>query len=457
MKRCFVVFFVSFYFVSNTWAESLSEVYALALQNDYKLKAAESAYLADQEIKNIARSGLLPRLSAEVNRTYSETTTELESSNPFVVKNTNTQSNNGPGYSISLTQPLIDVAAFYNYKRSEFSGRLASLQLERAKMSLIFRTADAYLQTLKAGARLDAAQSAEEAYRLQLKAANIKYDAGLVRVSDTLEAQARNDSAVADSMVARNNLNISFDFLKIITGQEHTELAALPENFVVNPPLPLEFKPWLDAAEKNNIEINLAKLKANEAYKNYQAKASEHLPTLRGSVSYSDSYDDRKYNNALPDKLYREGLSAAITLSVPLYSGGSVSASAREANYRYFELRDVSNNTNREIMQATHSIYLSVVAGATVVNARKAAIKSSQSALTYAQKGYEEGVRSILDVLDAQNILYQANQNYSDALYEYLIAGLKLKEVSGLLSSKDIEELSLQLDKQSKIYLPSIH
>lgn len=457
MNRCFIVFFVSFFCASNIWAESLSEVYALALQNDFKLKAAESSYFAEQERKNIARAALLPRLGAEGSWIYSETTTEIEPSNPFAVKNTLIQSNSGPGYSISLTQPLIDVAAFHNYKRSEFSGRLASLQLESVKSSLVFRTADAYLQTLKAGAKLAAAQSAEEAYRVQLKFAQGKYDVGLVRVSDMLDAQARNDSAIADTMVAKNNLNISFKFLKVITGREHVELASLAENFVANLPAPLDFKSWADTAAKNNIEINLAKLRADEAYKNYQAKVSEHLPTLAGSVSYSDSYDDRKYNNAVPDQVYREGLSASITLTVPLYSGGSVSASAREANYRYFELRDISNNTNREIMQETHSIYLRVVAGVTVVNARKAAIKSSQSALNYAQKGYETGVRSIIDVLEAQNILYQANQNYADAIYEYLIAGLKLKEISGLLSSRDIDELNLQLDKQSKIYLPSIH
>lgn len=454
MNRFIATLIGSVLFTSSSWAESLSEVYALALQNDYQLKAAESAYLAEQEVRKVVRSGLLPKINAEGAWVRSETTTEIDSSNPFAVKNTNRQTSNSPTYSISLAQPLIDMVAFHNYKRSEYSERVASLQLERIKTALIYRTADAYLQILKAGARLEAAQSAEEVYRVQLKAARVKFDVGLTRMSDILEAQARNDSAFADIVAAKNNLNISFDFLKVITGQEHTEIAALPDNFSVNLPVPNDFKQWADAAEKNNLEINIARLQVDEAYKNYEAKKSEYLPKLAGRLSYSDGFNDRKYNNAVPDRMYSEGVSAAITLNVPLYSGGGNRASSREANYRYFELRDNSNGIKREVMQATHSIYLSVIAGATLVKARKAAIESSQSAVNYAKKGYEEGVRSMIDVLDAQSNLYKANQSYSDAVYEFLIAGLKLKEISGSLSSKDIDELSLLLDKQRKIYFP---
>lgn len=457
MSRFFTVFFTTLLYVSKVCAESLSDVYASALQNDYRLKAAESAYLAELENKYIIRSGLLPKISAEGILSHSETAAEIESSNPFAIKNRNIQSSTGPTYRILLTQPLIDVAAYNNYKSSEFSGRIAYLQLESAKSALILRSADAYLQILKAGAKLKAAQAAEEAYRLQLKVASRKLDVGLVTVSDMLEAQARNDAAVADVVTAKNNLNVTFGILKAITGRDHTELDSFPEDFSASLPFPIEFKPWADATAKNNIEINLAKLRVGEAYKNYRAKVSEHLPKLTGSVSYSDSDDVRKYNNALPDNLYREELSAAITLIIPLYSGGGISALAREANYRYYELRDISNYTESEIMQTSHSIHMSVIAAVSLVHARSAAIKSAQSALAYAKKGYDEGVRNIIDVLNAENILYQANQNYTDAIYEYLIAGLKLKEISGLLSPKDIDKLSLQLDHHNRVYLPAMH
>lgn len=456
MNRCIFICWMGL-FASNVVAESLSEVYASALQNDYKLKAAEYAHLAELEDRNIARSGLLPKVSLEGRHIRSETTTEFEPSNPFAVKRTNVQNNRDSGYVVSLTQPIFDIAALKNYKRSEISSRIASLQLAQEKSSLIYRTADAYLKALKAGAILEAAQSAQEAFNLQLTAANIKYDVGLAKISDVLDAQARYDSAVADGIVAKNNLNISFDMLRIITGKEYTELATISEGFVASPSVPQEYAPWAEATRKNNIEINLSQLRADEANKNYQARKAEHLPRLTGDLRYSDDYSNGEYNNALPDNLNSGGVSASLILTVPLYSGGAVSASAREANYRYYELLDSSNYTNREVMSASHSVYLSVASGVVAVNARNTAVKSSQSALTYAQKGYEQGVRSIIDVLDAQSILYQARQKYSDALYEYLIAGLRLKEIAGSLSSADIEELSRILDARRKIYQPSLY
>jgi len=449
------VFFSCLLLTVELHAESLSEIYLAALQNDYQLKAAESASLAEQESKNIARSRLLPKIDAEGAWTHSETTEEVHPQNPFALNVKRIQHTTGPGYSISLTQPLIDMTAYQDYQRSELTGQIANLSLKNAQSSLILRTADAYLQAVRAGAKLAAAQSAEEAYGLQLKAANKRFNVGLAKISDGLEAQARNDSAVANTATARNNLNISFDFLSVITGQRHTSLNALADNFVATSPVPSDFQQWSEAAQKNNLEINLAKLKADEALKNYKARKSEHLPKLAGNLSYSENQYDRNYNTAAPDNLYDEGVSASIILRVPLYSGGSVSASAREANYRYFELSDLSNHTIREVMQETHSLYLSTVASVAVVNARKAAIASSQSALLYARRGYEEGVRSMIDVLNAQNILYQANQDYSDALYEYLISGLRLRNAAGMLSERDIEELSKQLDPTRKIELPS--
>lgn len=456
MNRFFVVF-IFLAFANNTWAESLSEIYAAALQNDYRFKSAQFGYLADQEIKNISRADFLPVVNADGVLTHSETTTELNSSNPLAIKSTQVQRSRSPGYSISLTQSLIDVTAIHNYRRSELLGRLAALELESAKSSLVFRTADAYLKILRADAKFVAAQSSEAAYRQQLEVAKKKFNVGLVRMSDVIETQSRSDAALADVLIAKNNVGILFEYLEVITGNNYAQLAALSDGFVASLPVPMDLKQWIDAAEKNNIDINIAKLKTDEVYQKYQANKSEHLPKLTGRLSYSDSYKSNKYNDAIPDRLYNEGVSASLILTVPLYNGGRLSASARQANYDYLESQNNSNNTNREVVQATHSIYLSTVAGVSVINARKTAIRSSQAALDYAKRGYEEGVRNIIDVLDAQNIFYRANQDYADAVYEYLIAGLKLKEMAGVLSVRDIEELDLQLDQSKKVHIPALN
>jgi outer membrane protein len=438
-------------------AESLYDVYSLALKNDYRIKAAESAYLAGQEAANVAKARLLPNINAEGTLGKARRISKAESSNPFAVNIENVIDNDSPGYSVTLTQPLINFPGRHDTRRGEIAARLATLEWERARQSLIMRTADVYLQTLTAGAKLEAAESAENAFRLRLRAATMRYDAGSARGTDVLEAQAALDAASADTIVAKNNLNVLFDSLKGISGQDHDGLSALPDDFTANPPVPADMKQWVDSAIQNNLEIGIAKLRADDAYQNAKGRAKEHWPRLSGRLSYTDNYERRTYSAAVPDTVYQSGLSAMLVLSVPIYSGGGMSAAAREAKHRSAQETENSHGTSRDIVQRAHSSYMSMIAGVAALNARKAAIVSALRSLEFAQKGYGEGIMSMINVLDAQRAVYEARQNYADALYSYLIAGLRLKETAGVLSARDIEELSRRLDSTKKVTRPGFN
>lgn len=132
-------------------AQSLSDMYALALQNDYKFKIAQSAYLAGQEAENLAQVGLRSKINAETTWVRSEITTDLNSSNPFAIGNKNIQDVKGAGYTISLTQPLIDLVALHDYKGGELSAKISALQLDSAKSSLIIRTSECISSSIESG------------------------------------------------------------------------------------------------------------------------------------------------------------------------------------------------------------------------------------------------------------------------------------------------------------------
>lgn len=431
---------------AHAHAETLGTVYGLALQNDPGLRAAQSAYLAGQESKIVARAALMPKLAAEANWVRSEVHTTAQSSNPFAAPGKTVFDSNAPGYTVSLTQSLINLPALYEYKRGAVLGKLAAYQFESDKQALALRVADEYLQTLTAGSKFEAAKSAEESLRQQFKSAKVKYDMGMTRITSYLEAQAALDAAVADTLVARNRLSVLFSALRVLTGTEIRELAALPDDFVARPPVPSAFQDWREAAATRNIDVQIARLRVDEARQLSLARGAAHWPTLSTTLSYTDGEDRRTYNTAIPDKLIRTGASVAVTLSVPLYSGGALSAAAREAGYRLQEQRDKSEGTERAVVQRAQSNYLNVIAGVAAVSARKAAIVSSQSALEFARRGFDEGLVDIATVLDAEKNVYLAKQHYADARYSYLIAGLGLKQVAGALGASDIGELDRQLD-----------
>ena len=428
-------------------AATLSDVYALSLQNDLRLKAAQSAYLAGQESPALARARLLPNVTAQASVTHSRATTSTESSNPFAPVTENIIDGNGPGFSIALTQPVFNLAAWHDYRIGTLQARVAGVELEREKQALILRVSESYLQTITAGAKLAAARSTEDSLRLQLQAAKTKYDLGMARKSAYLQAQAAFDAAAADTVVAANTLSVAFDALQVITGAQLDALAALPEDLMALPPAPADFDAWHTAALQNNSELAIAQLKLEAAHQNALGRAAEHLPTVAASVSYADGVDHRSYELALPDRQTKHGASVAVTVTLPLYQGGAVAAGARAANARYSEQRDLRDGAERSIVQQAHSSYLNVISGVAAVNARKAAIASSQGALEFARKGYDEGVIDMLNVLDAERTLFRARQDYADALYSYLIAGLNLKRLAGSLSDSDVAELDRRLDR----------
>jgi outer membrane protein len=80
------------------------------------------------------------------------------------------------------------------------------------------------------------------------------------------------------------------------------------------------------------------------------------------------------------------------------------------------------------------------------VRARLKAIRSSQSALEATQTGYEVGTRNIVDVLQAQQRLYDSQFAYADSRYTYLLNLLRLKQQTGLLNAADLEEMNSFMD-----------
>ena len=136
-----------------------------------------------------------------------------------------------------------------------------------------------------------------------------------------------------------------------------------------------------------------------------------------------------------------EGSSITIRMDVPIYAGGATSGRSRQAYALYTQAQEQYNSTQRNVIQNTRALHLSVETDVAAVQARKQAIVSNQSALEATQSGYEVGTRNLVEVLLAQRNLYQARRDYSTALYDYVIDTIKLREVAGMLTPADVQEI----------------
>lgn len=431
-------------------ADTLAEIYRLALEHDHKFKAAQASAAAGKEEVNIGLSGLLPQIDGTASYSESDTDQDGETFNfsSNDIDSLNQSSNrDATTYSVTLGQPIVNFAAWFNYKRGKLVSKQAEADFITAQRALIIRVAEAYFDALEAVDNLATAVAEETALKRQLDQTRQRFEVGLTAITEVHESQAAFDSAVANRLSAAGNLGITFEALEVITGHSHTQLSPLKDNFPVNNPEPAERHKWVKFAIENNSALKSAYLLAQASRQNAKAKTSDHLPTLSGAIEYSEVNADGDNGQLGFFDTTEESTSIALTLNVPIFSGGRTSASRRQAHQQYLEAKENHHQTQRDTIQNTRSIHLSVETGVASVKARKQAITSNQSALEATQAGYDVGTRDLVDVLNAQRNLYSAQRDYFTALYDYILSTLRLKEVAGILSPKDVEELNQWLDR----------
>lgn len=418
-------------------ANTLLDIYDLALKNDAQLKADKAGYEANKELGNIARAGLLPQINADYSyRDGKSDYTEIPATS---IRNgeTNTKSKT---WEVSLSQPLFNMSAWYNYKSGQKLSAQAEAQFGADQQSLIVRVTTAYFNVLRTVDQLESTIAEQNAFAHQLDQVKQRFDVGLTAITDVHEAQAAYDSAVAASLEARGSLSISYEALEVLTGKAEDQIAPLSNTFPVVNPTPADRAEWVGFALKNNYLLKATKLKADAFANSASAARSDHLPTVTAGLGYTKSDQDGDFKNT-PFENSNDGSSVSVGVHIPIFSGLRTSSVARQAVAQSLQAEEQFNSAQRGTIQNARTLHLSVETDVARVVARKQATVSNQSALEATQAGYEVGTRNLVEVLQAQSKLYQARRDYSNALYDYVIDTVKLREVAGMLTPADVQEV----------------
>lgn len=435
----------------SSHAEDLQDIYQAAVENDPIMRAARAELRAGQENKKIARAALLPQLrfnaSISKNDSESETQTDDPVSSALATSSVDSTSES---LGLTLSQQIFNLNSWYSFKSGSLSSRQAELEFINNQQELMRRTASAYFEVLRANNNLASSLAEEKAMKQQLDQMQQRFDVGLVAITDVHEARAAYDLARVNRISQEGNLKIAYEALTVLTGSSHSQLATLSDNFPISEPEPAGVDEWVNTAQANNVELKSARSSVEIA--EYRAKASQanHYPVLALTGNYNESTSDGErlaidsslLNTRREFETDSDSKSIALTLSVPLYSGGGVGAQRRQAWARYESARENMIGTQRSITQQTRSQYIAVLTQIQKVAAHQQAIVSAQSALDAIQAGYNVGTRNIVDVLNAQRNLFAAQRDYGNSRYDYILTMLDLKYVAGTLTPDDLEALN---------------
>jgi outer membrane protein len=140
---------------------------------------------------------------------------------------------------------------------------------------------------------------------------------------------------------------------------------------------------------------------------------------------------------------------------VPIYSGGAVASRVREATYLHQASQQLLERTARQTERQTRDAFLSVTSEISRVQALAQAVESSQTALRATEAGFEVGTRTTVDVLQSRRQLFEAQRDYANSRYTYLVNALLLKQAAGILREADIEEVDGWLRPADEVPAPT--
>lgn len=427
-------------------ADNLREIYEQSLRSDPTIRAAEANYKAGMEAKNLGLSGLLPQLNANASLARNSLTNEGEfPAGDLLIPNNNDTDADSKNWGVTLDQRIFDMPAWFGFTRGKELSHQAEAQFAADQQELIVRVAEAYFDVLRSLDNLNASRAQERANQRQLEQTQQRFDVGLIAITDVHEARAGYDLSVATRLGDEGNLGVSLEKLSVLTGQRHDNLWLLKDDYPVVDPDPMEKEEWVNFALDNNYTVKASAYARDAASESAKASKSEHAPKLAARLGYDDMRNDIERDDGVNNTSFdqnQKGPSASLNLTVPIFTGGYISANRRQSEQEYYAAQERYAGAVRSTVQATRAFHLQTTVDVATTKARKLAITSSQSAYDATQAGYEVGTRNIVDVLNVQQSLFSAVRDYANARYQYVIDMLKLKQQAGLISPKDIYELN---------------
>jgi len=283
--------------------DDLIELYQEAAFSDPVLNAARFNYVASKELYWQGLSLLLPQTNATPTGTRYY---QHGAGNTLVSRDPgNSRVFDQKSYTVTLTQPVFNVAALEAFKQGDLNTKIADMRFFLAQQDLIIRVSQAYFDTLTSQDNVELYLNKKDLIKQQLDVARAKFDAGLATIVDVNTAQAALDLANSQEIAAQADLIVKRGVLEQLVGRPVGPLSPLvkeakidgvlkdprskskdsrsvPITESVNPQLPpgQTLNDWINQAEAANFNVLATQLSVSLAESSYRAAQALNYPSV---------------------------------------------------------------------------------------------------------------------------------------------------------------------------------
>ena len=421
------------------WSMDLLGAYRAAITNDASFLAARSALEAARENVPQARAGLLPQVSASAQRTQNHTDRQLIPVDGGPSGPTVTTTYPAESAVLSLRQPLFRRYNWAQLSFAEAQVAAAEAVFEKDRQDAGLRVATAYFEVLLAQSRVQTVRAELEALTGQLELAERAFAAGYGTRIDVDETRARLQQARATLIDANFNLDNARRSLAALVGRSAPSIAdVVPARLRLVPAEPAALDHWVKQTEAANPELASLRRQVEMAQQDVEKQRAGHFPTL--DLIAARQYGQSESSTSINQRYTTDYL--GLQLSVPIFSGGGVSAATRQAEANLEKARYQLEAARQRLGVDTQRYFNGVAQGVDKVRANEAALASSREALVSIRKGVEAGTRTIVDVLNQLQRVAEATQALAQARYEFLLNRLRLAATAGELDDELVARIN---------------
>ena len=408
-------------------AINLTQAYEAALKNDPAYQAAFQTSEAGKENRILGRSTLMPSVSAAYSASQNRTTVEqsnLTFPRDYISRNSTVQ----------VRQPLFNLDAYARYKQGIAQSNYSAAIFDSQSQEVIIRVSSAYFDALLKETQVALAKVERDALLEQRNQNNVLFKKGEGTRTDVLETQSRLDLAEAQLLEAQDALATARDTLAGIIGGPVDSLDHLRAGFNVSNNDLKPYEDWKNAALARNPDIRAAEQAMEASKQEVLKQKAGHAPRVDAIGTYGKLVSD-SLSTLNQEQTVR---SIGFQVNIPIYQGGAVNASTRQAVAGREKARaDLQAQTDKVLVELRRN-YNATVSSVARIEALMKAVESAKLLVTATEQSIKGGVRINLDLLNAQRQLYTAQRDLTQARLNYLLSSLRLRAGSGSLSADDV-------------------
>ncbi|OMH38787.1 TolC family outer membrane protein [Motiliproteus sp. MSK22-1] len=408
-------------------AQTLEESIVSSLKNNPEIGIALNRSLARQESIGVARSGNLPSIDLQAGYGY-----ENSDNSTTRVTGDHSKDLTRQELSVNLRQMLFDgFRTDSDVKRASAEALADQYQLQNTAENLALRAVEVYLESLNAEkikALSEKNLASHEKIRDQIQ---LRTESGIGSSSDLSQVEGRLARANSNLVAADNNIQDAVaNFFRVVGETPHqlepldTLSAQLPEGVVQAEETALSKHPVILAAIED-VRATAEKVRFEE---------SANYPQVSFELGASANHD------LDGSEAHESDLTAMFRVNYNLYSGGRIKHSVQQASAEQAQAKDVQRNASRQIVEGLNLAWNAYRALSDQLKYLDIHVEESRKTLTAYTKQFELGRRSLMDLLDTENELFEAEKAFLNAEKDWIFAQYRVLNATGqLLSALEID------------------